>query len=549
MKCGAGGGPSTFRAKLGTGLLLSSALSIVPEIVTEMRRFGAKAGHVLGSPDGRWTLVSTSMTVSVAVAVTWLALGAVPASSARTYEPKAERAALPYDLLLHLAGIGSLPAIASEVSAHYQTAGLIGAPNFAGPLDRMLAAERAATTPPVETRTLKVDNGDTIIGMLQEAGVSQRDATAVVEAIRPLYSPRNIKSGQTFKATFGSVKDAAPPSANEPTPLPITASDEASVSDRLLSLSFSPDVERQITVRLSVPDGYLAENVNRPLEARYQHAGGVIESSLYLSATQAGIPAGVVVEMIRMFSYDVDFQRDVHEGDSFDVMFNRYFTEDGAPAKTGDVMAASMTLGGKKRMLYRFETADGAEYFDAKGQSAKAMLMKTPVDGARISSTFGARRHPILGYTRMHKGVDFAVPRGTPVMAAGNGTVAYAGTASGYGNLVIIRHGNGYSTAYGHLSRYGSGVRTGARVRQGQIVAYSGMTGLATGPHLHYEVRANDKQVNPATVKVASGRTLEGREMVGFVEERGRIETLLASLPMQTKLADAAGLLRESSMQ
>lgn len=524
--------------------MLSSALSVVSEITTELRRFRAGAARVFGSPDGRWTLVSTSMTVSVAFSVTWLALGAVPSSSARTYEPQRERAALPYDLLLHLAGVGSLPAIASEDSAHYQTAGLISAPNFAGPLDKMLAAERAATTPPVETRTLKVANGDTIIGMLQEAGVSQRDATAVVEAMRPLYSPRNIRSGQTFKATFGAVKEAAAPAA-APEPARDAPDD---FSERLLSLSFSPDVERQINVRLSVPDGYLAENVNRPLQARYQHAGGTIDSSLYLSATQAGIPAGIVVEMIRMFSYDVDFQRDVHEGDSFEVMFNRYFTQDGAPAKTGDVMTASMTLGGKKHMLYRYETAEGVEYFDAKGQSAKAMLMKTPVDGARISSTFGARRHPILGYTRMHKGIDFAVPRGTPVMAAGNGTVAYAGPASGYGNLVIIKHANGYSTAYGHLSRYGSGVRTGSRVRQGQIVAFSGMTGMATGPHLHYEIRVNNTQMNPASVKVASGRTLEGRDMAGFTEERARIETLMASVPMQTKLAEAA-LLRESSTQ
>ncbi len=174
--------------------------------------------------------------------------------------------------------------------------------------------------------------------------------------------------------------------------------------------------------------------------------------------------------------------------------------------------------------------------------------MKTPVDGARISSGFGSRFHPVLGYTRMHKGIDFAVPMRTPVMAAGGGTVSFAGVQNGFGNLVVINHGNGYSTAYGHLSHFAPGVRAGARVRQGQVVAYSGMSGLATGPHLHYEIRINNHQVNPATVKVAQGRKLEGKEYRAFLTERGRIDTLMASLPVQHKLAQVAGL-RESSDQ
>ena len=240
----------------------------------------------------------------------------------------------------------------------------------------------------------------------------------------------------------------------------------------------------------------------------------------------------------------------MREGDSFEVLFNRYFTEDGAPAKMGDVLTATLTLGGKQHTLYRYETESGGEYFDTKGQSAKSMLMKTPVDGARISSSFGARLHPILGYTRMHKGIDFAVPKGTPVMAAGSGTVAFAGTSSGYGNLVVIKHTKGYSTAYGHLSRYATGVRTGARVRQGQIVAFSGMTGLATGPHLHYEIRVNDQQMNPATVKVASGKSLEGGDLKNFMKERARIQTMVASIPLQTRLAEASSSgLRESSTE
>jgi murein DD-endopeptidase MepM/ murein hydrolase activator NlpD len=502
----------------------------------------------LGSPDGRWALVSTSMTASVAVAVTWLSLAATPSSTARAYEPRREQAAVPYDLLLRLAGLRAIPAIAGEDSTQlYRSAGLIS-PDITGPLERMLAAERAAAKPQIETRMLKVGSGDTIISMLQDAGVSSEDATAVVDAMKPVYSPKKIRSGQTFKVTFGAANNTA---AAKDTPAAQTAqadqNDDGDSDRRLLSLSFAPNVDHQITVNLTAPEGYFAKDVERKLEAHYQHAGGAIDSSLYLAAMQAGIPASVVVEIIHMFSYEVDFQRDVHQGDEFEVFFNRYFTPEGQPAKVGDILAASMTLSGKKHLLYRFEMSDrSVEYFDANGQSAKAMLMKTPVDGARISSGFGARLHPILGYTRMHKGIDFAVPTGTPVMAAGSGTVSFAGVAGEYGNFVVINHGNGYSTAYGHLSRFGNGIRPGAHVSQGDVVAYSGMTGLATGPHLHYEIRVNNTQVNPATVKVASGRKLEGDELKGFFAERGHIETLEASLPIQHKLAQAAEGLRES---
>jgi murein DD-endopeptidase MepM/ murein hydrolase activator NlpD len=248
-----------------------------------------------------------------------------------------------------------------------------------------------------------------------------------------------------------------------------------------------------------------------------------------------------VVEIIRMFSYEVDFQRDIHPGDSFEVFFSNYVTDEGQPVKRGDILAATLTLGGKTHLLYRYETADGdVEYFNPKGESAKSMLMKTPVDGARISSTFGARLHPILGYTRMHKGIDFAVPSGTPVMAAGSGKVTFRGWAGEYGNMVVVDHGSGYSTAYAHLSRFAEGTHVGEHVSQGEVVAFSGMTGLATGPHLHYEIRVHNNQVNPTSVKIASGRKLEGNEFAAFVAERNRIETLEASLPIEHQLAQAA---------
>jgi len=172
--------------------------------------------------------------------------------------------------------------------------------------------------------------------------------------------------------------------------------------------------------------------------------------------------------------------------------------------------------------------------------------MKTPVDGARISSGFGSRFHPILGYTRMHKGVDFAVPTGTPVMAAGSGTIQFMGRASGYGNFVKINHGNGYATDYGHLSRFARGMRAGARVRQGQVFAYSGMSGMATGPHLHYEILINSRQVNPLAVKVAQGRQLAGRLLTVFRDKRQQIDTMIAGMALETKVADNATDLRQA---
>lgn len=522
--------------------LLRDVLSRAPAIQRLLSRIDRSADRVLGSADGRWTLASTLMTGSVVATVTWMALAATPSSS-RLYEPGHEQVVVPSDLFSRLAEAASgSQAQAATTSGAYRTAGLIGPGLQPAPVDRLVTAP----TPPsnVQTRTLTFKNGDTIMGVLQDAGVAKEDATAVVDAMRPHYSPRNIRSGQTFEATFG-------PSEAGLSVRPVAYTGPAgdnSIERRLLSLSFSPTIENQITVKLTAPDGYLAQTVQRKFEERYQRAAAKIDSSLYLAAMRVGIPANVVVDLIRMFSYEVDFQRDVQPGDEFEVIFGRFYGEDGKPAKTGDILSASMTLSGKKHSLYRFESNGEEEYFDANGQSARSMLMKTPVDGARISSRFGRRFHPVLGYNRMHKGIDFAVPTGTPVMAAGSGAVTFAGYTRGFGNLVVVTHTNGYSTAYGHLSRFAAGVKKGARVRQGQLVAYSGSTGMSTGPHLHYEVRVNGSQVNPTNLKMANGRSLTGQERRAYLTERSRIDTLVASLPIDDKLVQAVDL-REAAIQ
>jgi murein DD-endopeptidase MepM/ murein hydrolase activator NlpD len=317
---------------------------------------------------------------------------------------------------------------------------------------------------------------------------------------------------------------------------------------RLLSLHFSPAIEQDVTVTRAPDGSFAAQTSQKVLQVHRHRAGATIDSSLYLSAMQAGIPADVVVDMIRMFSYKVDFQRDLHPGDSFEVYYDYYYTPDGQPAKDGSISYARMRLSGNDIVLYRYQPDpnDPPDYFDAKGQSARGMLMKTPVDGARISSGFGSRFHPILGYTRMHKGVDFAVPMGTPVMAAGAGTVQLEGRYGGYGNFMKVNHGNGYATGYAHLSRFAPGLHIGSRVRQGQVIAYSGMTGMATGPHLHYEIFVNGTQVNPLKVKMAQGRVLTGRDLRAFQEQRLKVDQTVASMPLEIKVADISTDLRQA---
>ena len=527
--------------------LLNGTLSKLAHLFQPARKAASALEAAVDSPDGRWAVVSTSITASIAVTLAWMALAAAPPGEAATYEPRRTEAALPYDILARIPGAREIPAISSDevrfgsilgntrsgFSSRLQSeAGtLIGSRH--GPQ----TADLLKRTPGVSTRTLAIENGGTLMGMLQDAGVAQEDALSVVGAMRDVHSPRSVRAGQIFEASFGPEETLFPKRLIETPEAP-----EAQAPPlRLLSLSFAPAIDREVRIDLSSPGKYVAREVAKELFAQYQHAGATIDSSLYLAAMQAGIPAAIVVEMIHMFSYDVDFQRDVQPGDQFEIFFNHYYTAEGESAKPGEILSASMTLSGKTHTLYRFVTSDEDEFFDAEGNSARSLLMRTPVDGARISSRFGARKHPILGYTRMHQGIDFAVATGTPIMAAGNGTIAVAGRSGGYGNLLVIRHANGFSTAYGHLSKYANGVRKGARVRQGQIVAYSGATGLATGPHLHYEVRESGKQVNPATIKVASGRKLEGQELELFMAERERIEQLVASLPMQTRLAAASG--------
>lgn len=507
----------------------------------------AEATVTLPNSEGRWALVSTSLSALIVGSIAWLGMGTVPPVNSLGLD-SATHEFLPYRLFQQLAKSGSVfdnmyaPQTGNRSSAR---------------LDNALAQERAAAPhrPAVETHTVALDSGDTLAGALEQAGISSDDANAAIVALAKVYSPRSLRAGQTFDLTYStgvstqsgqydfsdtsSDNDAAGDIAKAQ---PVTGDAVA----RLLSIKFSPSVDHEITITRAADGTFSANDVQKQLVAHVHRAGATIDSSLYLSAMRAGIPADVVVEMIRMFSYKIDFQRDLHPGDSFEVFYDYYYTPEGQPAKQGNIRYAMMKIGGKEIALYRYQTDPDqpADYFDAHGQSAKGMLMKTPVDGARISSGFGMRYHPILGYTRMHKGVDFAVPIGTPVMASGGGTIAFMGWENGYGRFVLLNNGNGYSTAYGHLSRFAPGLHVGSHVRQAQVIAYSGMTGMATGPHLHYEIRINGHQVNPLTVRIAEGRKLTGKDLRAFQADRMRIDNELVATKLETKVADISANLR-----
>jgi len=538
----------------------------IARFVNTWRRQAGLAASALATPDGRWALVSTSVTALIAGSIAWLAAGTMPPSGAQGYNGGHDRSLMPYQLFMRLAAHahsagGYSYASFSPTGDIGSTNGPTGAPPAS--LDNSLANERAgvddSNSSDTDSRTVTLDRGDTLVGALTDAGVSSEDANAVVLAMAKVYDMRNVRAGESFDITFTTVPDKPLAQITYTPPrqgLDDSVSDEdtgdASVENvpatpigKLLSLSYSPSVDHEITITRAANGAFTADDVHKKLEARYHRAGATIDSSLYLAAMQAGIPADVVVQMIHMFSYEVDFQRDIRPGNSFEVFYNYYYTPEGQPAKQGDIAYAEMHLGGRTVALYRYQPkGDAADYFDFHGQSAKSMLMKTPVDGARITSGFGMRFHPILGYTRMHKGIDFGVPTGTPVMAAGSGVIKQEGWSNGYGKLLVIDHQNNYATAYGHLSRFAAGLHVGSRVRQGQVVAYSGMTGMATGPHLHYEIRIGGNQVNPASVKVATGRHLFGRDLRDFLVERLHIDAELASMPLERKVAEGGGELR-----
>ena len=258
---------------------------------------------------------------------------------------------------------------------------------------------------------------------------------------------------------------------------------------------------------------------------------GTIKNSLYNSAINLGIKPNTIIEFARLYGFQVDFQRDIWKGDSFQIIYEQFESEDGLIIENGDIIFANLNTQGNDLNLYKFELEKNKiDYFDEAGKSIKKTLMKTPINGARLSSPFGKRKHPILGFTKMHTGTDFAAPTGTPIMASGDGIVTRAQWCGGGGNCIKIKHNSVYQTVYAHMSKFGRGIKKGVRVKQGQIIGYVGSTGLSTGPHLHYEVIENGKKINSQKLKLPSGRTLKGKQRNKFEVSKIKIDVLKSEL-------------------
>jgi murein DD-endopeptidase MepM/ murein hydrolase activator NlpD len=370
----------------------------------------------------------------------------------------------------------------------------------------------------------RIKKGDTILKILFDIGAGDDDIFSILRAMKKIISPTSIVVGTKIEISFN-------------TKISYDASNLKDSLDRrvvIKSVSISKSVEEKAVISRTEEESYAGENVKIKLTKRNSKYSGTIRNSLFVDGVASGVSPNSMMNMINLYGYDVDFQRDIRKGDKFEILVESFHDEEGRRIKDGNVLFSSLTLGKRKIDAYMHHVRNAIEYFDEKGRSIKKSLLRTPVNGARISSGFGLRRHPILGYSKMHKGTDFSAPRGTPILAAGNGTIVYRGRRGGYGNYVKIKHNSEYSTAYAHASKFSRKFRKGSRVKQGDIIAYVGSTGRSTGPHLHFEVLRRGKQINPSKVKATSGIKLSGNGLSQFKKVKAVIDRYRQNIPNQT---------------
>jgi murein DD-endopeptidase MepM/ murein hydrolase activator NlpD len=357
-----------------------------------------------------------------------------------------------------------------------------------------------------------INEGDTLGSILDEAGISATEAAEAIKTFSKKYNPRKLNIGTLIELSLE--KDQF---------------DNNILKNMIVTISTSKKIE----VSRFGEKTFKVSEVLVPLIRKIEKKVGFVKNSFTSSALELSIPASAIMSMIRAFSYDVDFQRDIKRGDKLEVIIDKFYTEDGKLSHSGDVVYSSLTLsGGKKISLYQFIDANGQiAYYNEKGENIKKEFLRTPINAARISSKFGMRQHPVSGYNKMHRGVDFAAPIGTPILAAGGGVVEVVNNYYGnYGKYIRIKHNSTYSTVYAHASRFAGGIKPGAKVSQGQVIAYVGVTGATTGPHLHYELIESGKQINPMKFKFASSsERLTGRALEQFLENKKKIDKILKS--------------------
>ncbi|MCW8088436.1 M23 family metallopeptidase [Sabulicella glaciei] len=364
-------------------------------------------------------------------------------------------------------------------------------------------------------RVLHVRPGDTLSGLMADAGIDAAEVAPAIAALAPIFPPRSLKPGQEIAIHLDPARD-----------------------DALVRVEVEPVPGTSVRARLREGQ-WQVEEVVAPQHRMLARASGTVDGGLYPAAISAGLPPGLALSLIRTLGHEVDFQRDIQPGDRFSILFERIRGDDGGLLGHGRVLQVELTLSGRELAYWRHEARDGAVgWYDAQGRSLRRAFLRTPLDGARVSSGFGMRSHPVLGFTRLHAGIDFAAPTGTPVYAAADGTVVSARAEGAYGRIVRLRHAGRTETRYAHLSRFARGIAPGRRVRQGDVIGAVGSTGLSTGPHLHYEVVTAGSHVNPAN-QMTQNVQLAGRDLRALHAMRRALAAYATNLGARTEIAMA----------
>ncbi|MDA8618759.1 peptidoglycan DD-metalloendopeptidase family protein [Candidatus Pelagibacter bacterium] len=360
---------------------------------------------------------------------------------------------------------------------------------------------------PYEEISYVIENNDSVEKILKKFKIKNIDIKNIsVELKRQKLA--NIYSGRKLSLIIKKLEDG---------------------SNTIVYLIYPINKTTSVEIKKSQDNFIIKKNILQ-LNKREVVVKNTIKNNLYSSAVESGIEPNIIVEFARVFGFEVDFQRDIRKGDWFEILYEKFEDDNNKVRDTGKIIYASMYVNGEELNLYNFKYNNEEEYYDIKGKSITKSLMKTPINGARLSSSFGMRKHPILGYNKMHRGTDFAAPSGTPIMASGSGTVTRARWCGGGGNCVKIKHNSTYETIYAHMKAFAKGIKEGRKVKQGQIIGYVGSTGLSTGPHLHYEVIVNGKKVNSQKLKLPSGKILKGEERKQFELDRIKIDLKLSDL-------------------
>jgi len=357
-------------------------------------------------------------------------------------------------------------------------------------------------------QVITVKEGENFTKLMRKAGLDRKEIYRLGVKIDDIFPLKNLRPGQKIKIIFNELGD--------------------SLLFKELTIDFPLFI---VSANKKASNGkFYATLIKKELNTKLIYKSGVIQESLYVFAKNNKVPMAIIPSLMDVFSYDIDFQRDIAKGTPVEILFEKLTDSNGKFVSYGKILYASIKINKDALKIYHFKYSNGLEYFKPDGSSVRRTLLKTPIDGAVISSHFGNRKHPILGYTKKHKGIDFAARKGTPLFAAGDGVITRIGRNGGYGNYIRIKHNNQYDTAYAHLSKFARNLKRGRRVKQGQIIAYVGSTGSSTGPHLHFEILKNNVQVNPLKVKSHKEKKIKGETFIKFKRRMGEINKILTNI-------------------